>query len=46
MLSWQARMEGTLVFIAADERDQVARLEISTKDPHTLVYKDEWGLLE
>jgi hypothetical protein len=35
----------TLVFIAANERDQLARLEV-TKDPYTLTYKDEWGLLE
>jgi hypothetical protein len=37
--------KGTLVIIAADERDRTARLAITTKLPFTLSYTDEWGLL-
>jgi hypothetical protein len=34
-----------LILTAADERDQVARLTITTNPTHILEYSDEWGLL-
>jgi len=36
----------TLTFVAAGEREKLARLVVTTKSPHTLTYTDEWGLLD
>lgn len=46
--SWvSVKQEGdTLVLTAADERERLARLVVTTKHPYTLTYTDEWGLLE
>jgi len=35
----------TLVFVAANEYDWVARLVVTTKSPYRVEYTDEWGLM-
>jgi hypothetical protein len=46
--SWvSVEREGdTLVLTAADERERLARLVVTTKHPYTVIYTDEWGLLK
>jgi len=38
--------EKAIIFIASSEENEYARLEVTTDHPFTVIYTDEWGLLE